>query len=78
MTPETVAQFISQLTVFGVFKWFFIAALLVYLAFAVIIVRQVGIMNEALDDPRNPLIAFFSWVHLLLTILLIVVSIVLL
>jgi len=78
MNPDVLIAFVTSLSVFDFVKWAFVLGLLVYMVFAVIIVKQVGIMNEALEDPRNPIVAFLGWAHLLLTILLIIVSIVIL
>jgi hypothetical protein len=59
------------LTFFAIIKWFLLAGLVMYLAFAGIIVRQVGVMSETLEDPMNPLIKLFAWTHFILTIVLI-------
>ncbi len=64
---------ILGLTFFGIIKWFLLAGLVMYLAFAGIIVRQVGVMSETIQDPLNPLIKLFAWVHLIMTIGLIVI-----
>ena len=53
-------------------KWMFVAGLVMYVAFSVIIVRQVGVMTEAIEDDINGIISLFAWVHLLLAIALVV------
>ncbi len=78
MNPEFLRQLLSQVTVLLVVKGMFLVGLLVYLAFAIIIVRQVGIMNEALEDPHNGVVKLFAWMHLVMTIMLLIVSFILL
>jgi hypothetical protein len=75
---DTLTTWLFGLTVFAIVKWLLIIGLTMYLAFAVIIVRQVGVMSEALEDPYNELIKMFAWAHLALTVLLIIISIVIL
>lgn len=71
-------QWLFQITVFEVVKWFFVVGLVMYTAFAAVMVRQVMTMNESVKDPFNFLILLISYVHLILSILLIVVAVVLL
>ncbi len=71
---DILNTFLTSLTILGIVKGMFMVGLVVYLAFAAIIVRQVAIMKESLEDPNNFIIQIFAWAHLLLTILLLVVS----
>lgn len=71
-------EFIRQLTVFDVVKWFLVAGLVLYTAFAVVIIRQVGVMSEAVKEDINALVALFAWAHLALSILLLIMAIVIL
>lgn len=66
---------LSQITLFGVVKWMTVAGLVMYTAFAVVIVRQVGVMTEAVEDDVNGIISLFAWVHLLLAAALIVLAV---
>lgn len=68
-----ISDFIFGLTVWVIIKWFLVVGLLMYLAFAAVIIRQVGVMSESIQDPLNPLIKLFAWTHLVLTIILIVI-----
>ncbi len=67
---------LSQVTLFGVVKGFFVAGLVMYTAFAVVIIKQVGVMTEALEDEINGVISLFAWAHLLLAIALVIMAIV--
>ncbi len=67
---------LSQVTLFGVVKGFFVAGLVMYTAFAVVIIKQVGVMTEALEDEINGVISLFAWAHLLLAIALVILAIV--
>ncbi|KKU57326.1 MAG: hypothetical protein UX80_C0019G0018 [Candidatus Amesbacteria bacterium GW2011_GWA2_47_11b] len=52
-----------------------VVGLLMYTVFAVVIVRQVGVMTEAVEDDVNGIISLFAWVHLLLAIALVILAI---
>lgn len=71
-------QWLFNITVFQVIKWFFVIGLIMYSAFAAVVIRQVKTMNESVEDPLNSIILLVSVVHLILSLLLIVVAIVLL
>lgn len=71
-------QWLFNITVFQVIKWFFVIGLIMYAAFAAVVIRQVITMNESVKDPLNSIILLVSVVHLILSLLLIVVAIVLL
>lgn len=53
----------------------FVAGLVMYVAFSVVIVKQVGVMTEAIEDDMNGIIALFAWAHLILAIALVVLAI---
>jgi hypothetical protein len=67
-----------NLTLFDLVKWMFVAGLVVYTVFAVIIVRQVKVMSEAVENNANSLFQTMSWLHLLMAILLVAFAIVIL
>jgi hypothetical protein len=72
---NNLSDFIFTLTIFDVIKWFLVVGLLMYLAFAVVIIRQVSVMSEAIPtDPHNALVKIFAWAHLGMTILLLIVA----
>lgn len=70
-----IIQNLLQVTLAGVVKWLAVVGLLLYIAFAVVIIRQVRVMSEAIDAPLNPLVRILTWLHLGLAILLVVVTI---
>ncbi len=67
-------QTLLTITVFDVVKWFLVVGLVMYAAFAAIIVRQVGVMKESIEDTLNLVILGFAWVHLIAAIALVVVA----
>lgn len=71
-------NFILSLTALDIVKWFLVVGLLMYTAFAAIIVRQVGVMSESIEDRFNGAIILFAWLHLGLAIFLVITSITLL
>ncbi|KKU02669.1 MAG: hypothetical protein UX99_C0012G0013 [Candidatus Amesbacteria bacterium GW2011_GWB1_47_26] len=74
-SSEFIVNSLEKITLFGVVKWFLVVGLLMYVAFAVVIVRQVKIMTEAVEDDVNGVISLFAWVHLLLAVALVILAI---
>lgn len=71
-------SWIYGLTAFTIVKWFLVVGLVMYTAFAIIIVKQVSVMSEAIEDGFNGLISVFAWVHLAVAIFLTVLAVVVL
>lgn len=71
-------SWISGLTAFTIVKWFLVAGLAMYTVFAVVIVKQVKVMSEAIEDEFNGLMIMFAWMHLAVVILLTVLAVVVL
>jgi len=76
--PNSLVDIIRNLTLFGVIKGFFVVGLVMYVAFSLVIVRQIKSMTEAVEDEFNGLISLFAWMHLLLAIGVMVLAIVVL
>ena len=83
MTPFD--QFIQSLSIdsFNSIFWVFLKILFVigfglYLAFAVVIVRQVKIMGEVIDGLFTWPFRILSWIHLLVAIFLFLLSLIVL
>lgn len=55
-------------SIWFVLKIFFIVGLLVYLIFALVVVRQVRIMNETLDVGFEGVLSLLSYLHLFFAI----------
>jgi hypothetical protein len=45
-------------------KLLFLLGLLVYVAFAAVVIRQVGIMNRTLNASFNTFLRLIAWIHL--------------
>lgn len=71
-------NWIFNVTLLDIVKWLLIGGLVLYTAFAAIIIRQVMVMSEAIEDPFNLLVQMFAWVHLLLAIFLVAAAMVML
>ncbi len=76
MNQINLIDLISNFTLLEVVKWFLVVGLVLYSAFAAVIVRQVGVMSTAVEDEFNGVIKMFSWAHLLMAIMLTVVAMV--
>ncbi|MGB9911511.1 MAG: DUF5657 family protein [Microgenomates group bacterium] len=75
MTPfdnflNFLINFFPQLNFWGVIKIFVIIAFFLYLGFALIIVRQVGLMSKTLDGGFKTQIKILSWIHLIAAVLM--------
>jgi len=71
MTPfDRFALFLASLTfsLWFFIKLLFLIGLLIYLAFAVIVVRQVSLMTRALNVELETSLKLISWVHLVVAI----------
>mgnify|MGYP001560364319 FL=1 len=75
---ENLANILLRVTVFEIVKWFFVVGLMMYIAFGIVVVRQVGIMIEAVEDEFNGVVFILAWAHLLLAMGLLVLAIVVL
>ncbi len=71
-------QALLNITVFDLVKWFLVVGLVMYTAFAIVIIRQVKEMSESIEDEFNGLISLFAWGHLGVALLLIVIAVVVL
>ncbi len=58
------------------FKIFMVVGTALYIFFALVVVKQVGIMTESIEADMNPYAKLFAWAHLFLAIGLLVVAIV--
>lgn len=61
-----------------ILKGFLIVGLLMYTFFALVVLKQVGIMTETFESDVNPAVKTFAWIHLLLALFLLFVAIVVL
>ena len=55
-------------------KWMFVIGLVMYSAFAIVVIRQVIAMSEAVECEVNIIFKVLSWVHLAMSILLFVAA----
>jgi len=59
ITPELLVQGLNQ-----VFKLFFVASAILYLVFALLVVRQIDLMKKTLITPISPAITTLGIIHL--------------
>jgi len=64
--------------VWPVIKVFMIIGFLMYVLFAVIMLKQVGVMTESFESEVNPRVRLIAWIHLFLSVILPVISVVIL
>lgn len=75
---EKFVNILLTLTLLDVTKWMLVVGLILYCVFGVVIVRQVKVMNEAFESELNAWFQIFSWLHLLMSALLLILAIVIL
>jgi hypothetical protein len=73
MTPaenfiDFLVKTIPNLSIWLLVKILFIFGLFLYLAFAVIVIRQVGLMGKTLDGEFNLPLKFIAWTHLIISL----------
>lgn len=59
-------------------KILFVIGAITYLIFAIIIVKQTTVMTKNINDKFNPILIAFSYIHLLFSVSLVLLTLVLL
>ncbi|MDP3955122.1 MAG: hypothetical protein Q8Q15_02035 [bacterium] len=75
---DSLFAFFSSISVWDVVKVFVSFALLLYVAFAAVVVRQAGLMTETLHDQLAVFVKTIAFVHLALAILIFFLALVIL
>lgn len=83
MTPfekfiQFLAKIIPSLSVWWLVKALFVIGLGIYLAFAVIIVRQVGLMTKTLNGEFDVSLKLVTWIHLAVAVVVFFLTLVIL
>lgn len=69
---------ILDISIWTVAKFLILFALIIYLIFAIVAIRQVKVMTKVVSGQWNIPLKILSWIHLLVTLLVIVLTIVVL
>lgn len=77
MSPDIV-NIIMNISVWAVAKVFILIAMLVYLVFAIVVIQQVNAMTKVVSGQLNIPLKILSWIHLLMTLFVIILAIVIL
>lgn len=77
MNPVDIAGLISSIQIWGVVKILFSFALLIYVVFAFLVVKQVNLMIETLQQVELPLKAV-ALIHLMIALFVFVLAILIL
>lgn len=78
LTDPATTDLIRGLVTTGpalVIKIFFILGVIMYGFFALVVIKQVSIMTESVEESINGTVKLLSWVHFLLTVLVLIVAI---
>jgi hypothetical protein len=57
-------------------KWFMVVGLVMYCLFAVVVIKQVGIMSETFESNANGTVKTIAWLHLGLALILTLIAVV--
>jgi len=75
---EKFVNLLLTLTLLDITKGMLVVGLIMYCVFGVVIVRQVKVMNEAFESEFNIWFQILSWLHLLMSVFLLILAIVIL
>lgn len=64
MTFDQLLAFLLGINIWSLVKVLFLVALLIYIAFAIIVVRQVNLMRETLNGVLDWPLRIIAWIHL--------------
>ena len=80
MNSEQLIEFLTKLAAnpWILLKILFLVAFLIYVAFAVIVVRQVNLMIKTLDGVLNLPLRMIAWIHFLAALIVFVLAVVIL
>ncbi len=78
MTYQDILDFVVKITIWHVLKFFILLALVVYLFFAIVVLRQVKIMTKTFETGFELPLRIISWIHLILVCILIIIGLVIL
>lgn len=65
---DQILSILLGLNIWQVVKGFLLLGILLYLVFAVVIIRQINLMFDALEVELEWVIKFVAWLHLFLVI----------
>ena len=71
-------QDLFNLDVWTLLKWPFLLLFLLYLAFAFIVVRQVGLMSRTLNGVLDTQLKLITWLHLLVSLFVFALALIIL
>jgi len=71
-------QDLLSLNIWTILKWPFLLLFLLYLAFAFIVVRQVGLMSRTLNGVLDTQLKLIAWLHLLVSLFVFVLALIIL
>lgn len=69
---------ILNISIWSVAKVLILIALVIYLIFAIVVIRQVSAMTKVVSGQLNVPLKFLSWAHLIFTLFVIILSIIIL
>jgi hypothetical protein len=74
----TMAGWLHNITLPGIVKVFFVAGLLMYCIFAIVVIRQAEVMSETIEARYNNSVKIAAGLHLLMAVGILIVAIMML
>lgn len=75
---DWLINFLVHISIWGVAKILVLIALLIYLVFAIVVVRQVYLMTKVVSGGIDLAVKLLAWIHLLFVIFVIFLAIIVL
>jgi len=75
---DALVDFILNISIWGVAKALVVFALLIYLVFAIVVLRQVYLMAKVVSGRADFLVKVFAWAHLFFVVFVIFLALVIL
>ena len=69
-----LVSFFTNIPVWAIVKVFFIIALLIYLIFAAVVVRQAQLMIQVISGQLNWVIKIIAWLHFFFAVFVILLA----
>ena len=75
---EDFLEEIIGISVWSIAKVFVLLALLIYIVFSLIVIRQVKLMGQTLDGKVNVAVKIVAWVHLIVVLFIFLLALIIL
>ena len=75
---DNIISLFLAISIWQIGKWMVVLALLIYLVFAFVVVRQVAMMIKVVSGQANFIIGIVSWIHFFFAVLAVILALLIL